>query len=108
MTIKKLVLVFAAVTGLSLTAIAGTPESKIESPSKTEGSAKLHVYYVTGISGTNYTLSTSPNPDCDMAQQSPCEITSQNQITTLPLQAPKAQVDAETNGFSIETRQPQL
>lgn len=99
MNFKKIVPVFAAAICLSLTALAGTP-------SKTEGSAKLNVYYVTGISGSNYTLSTSPNPDCDVLQESPCEITSQNPITTGL--APMSQVDAQTNGFKIESRQPQL
>ncbi|MBB1642753.1 hypothetical protein [Sphingobacterium sp. UME9] len=107
MNFKKLVLVFTAATGLSLTALAGTPETKTETPSKTEGSAKLHVYYVTGISGSNYTLSSSPGSECDMFPlESPCEITSQNAITNNL--APVSQVDAQTNGFKIETRQPQL
>ncbi|WP_433863882.1 hypothetical protein [Sphingobacterium thalpophilum] len=87
---------------------AAFAETKTETPSKTEGTAKLSVYYVTGISGPNYTLSTSPNPLCGDAEESPCEITSQNPITSSPLQAPKSQVDAQSNGFSIVERQPQL
>lgn len=96
--------------GLSLLALtsAAFAESKTETPSKTEGTAKLSVYYVTGIDGSNYTLSTSPNPLCGSEEVSPCEITSENPITTSPLKAPKSQVDAESNGFSILERQPQL
>jgi hypothetical protein len=95
--------------GLSLLALttAAFAETKTETPSKTEGTAKLHVYYVTGVSGSNYTLSSSPGSECDMTPfESPCEITSQNPISTGL--APVSQVDAQTNGFKIESRQPQI
>lgn len=97
--------VLLGLTCMALTT-AAFAETKTETPSKTEGSAQLHTYYVIADDGTNYTLSTAPNPDCDQGSASPCEITSQNPMGSLT--APKVQVDAQTHGFTIVRRQPEL
>ncbi|MET3876457.1 hypothetical protein [Chitinophaga sp. OAE865] len=78
---------------------------KTETPSKSEGQTQLNVYYVTGESGSNYLLSTSPNPECDMGSARPCEITS---TSTLGATVPKAQVDGQTGGIHIESFQPEF
>lgn len=92
--------------GLSLLALTTAAFAKTETPSKSEGTAKLNTYYVTADDGTYYSISSTPNENCGMAEVSPCEITSQNPITTG--KALKAHVDAQSNGFTILERQPQL
>lgn len=92
-------------TALAAFAFAGF--AKTETPSKAEAKQTVHTYYVVGVSGSNYQLSSTPNDPngCDELSGSPCEITSTNAMSGT---APKSQVDNQTNGFSIETRQPQL
>lgn len=88
-----------------LAAFAFVGFAKTETPSKTE--AKAHTYYVVGISGSNYQLSSTPNDPngCDELSGSPCEITSTSAMSGT---APKSDVDNQTNGFTIENWQPQL
>lgn len=81
-------------------------ETKPEVPGKSETNVKLYHYAVTGISGANYTISTTPNPDCGISEESPCDITSTTPITNGLV--PRIQVDNQTNGFIIESRTRQL
>lgn len=97
--------IFLALIALTLSTVVFA-ESKGESPSNTDSKAKLSTYWITGTSGSNYVLSNTPNPACGEAEESPCEITSQNPISTGL--APMSQVDGQTNGFKIIDRQHQL
>lgn len=97
--------IFLALIALTLSTVVFA-ESKGESPSKTESTAKATTYWVIGISGTNYVLSSSPNPDCGNGTDMACEITSQNALTNNL--APINQVEAETNGFTIIDEQAHL
>ncbi|QIH33499.1 hypothetical protein [Sphingobacterium sp. DR205] len=97
--------IFLALTAITLSTVVFA-ETKGENPSKTESTAKATTYWVVGISGTNYILSSSPNPDCGNGNEMACEITSQNALTNNL--APINQVEAETNGFTVIEKQPHL
>ncbi|WP_433903265.1 hypothetical protein [Sphingobacterium puteale] len=97
--------IFLALTAITLSTVVFA-ETKGESPSKTESTAKATTYWVVGISGTNYVLSSSPNPRCGDGEDVACEITSQNALTNNL--APISQVEDQTNGFTVIDRQPHL
>lgn len=73
MNFKKIVPVFAAAITLSLTALAGTPETKSAAESKST-QEESYTYYVVSKSGNMYTLSLSPSAFCGLANVEPCEI----------------------------------
>lgn len=98
---KKLII------ALSFLAVANASSAKTETPSKTEANSNAYTYYVIGIAGPNYLLASNPNNpgECSELSGSPCNITSTNPMSGT---APKAQVDSQTNGFTIESYQDQL
>ena len=97
----KTTLFCVALLAFTTSAFAG---SKPESPSKIECETKATTYWVVGVSGTNYTLSSYPNPRCGEAEDIACEIVSLNLLTNNL--APIHHVENETNGFTIISRQP--
>lgn len=98
MNFKKIVPVFAMALGLSFTALAGTPE---KANSKTETATNqddVTTYYVTGGSGSNYTISLTQNKPCNGGTV-PCKFTSPD--PNLGSSIPKATVDGELNDIEI-------
>jgi glucose dehydrogenase len=117
MNILKSVLACFAVATFSYTAMAATPKGEVKDAKTTDvvaaptesnnATQATFTYYVTGISGSNYSLidGSNPDPGCDL-QESPCKITADHQITSGV--APMSQVDAQSNGYQVVSRQAQL
>ena len=105
---KKVIFSAALLMAAATFSFAGNPketkEAKAETPTEAKSEATLNTYYVTGESGSNYTLSTSPNPDCNQGTDKPCQI-STNQ--TLGATVSKTSVDNQVN-ITIQTRQPEF
>jgi len=84
---------------------AKSSNETVATPSASKTETKLNTYYVTGISGSNYTLSTSaPSGGCK-GGASPCQITSTDPLGST---VPRADVDNEDNGIEVQEFQPQL
>jgi len=70
-------------------------------PAESKSNVKLFTYWVTGVSGSNYTISTS-SQTC-IGTGAACEFTSMTEITNGL--ANKSDVDNDRNGFSVQTFQ---
>lgn len=101
---KKVIFSAALLMAAATVSFAGNPkgEAKAETPTEAKSEATLNTYYITGESGSNYTLSTSPNPDCGTAQDEPCKITTN---LTLGATVSQSAVDNQVN-ITIVDRQP--
>jgi len=105
---KKYIFSAALLMAAATFSFAGNPketkEATTETPTEVKSEVTLNTYYVTGQSGSNYTLSTAPNPDCDEGQVRPCEITTS---LTLGATVSKTAVDNQVN-ITIQSRQPEF
>ncbi|WP_214226639.1 hypothetical protein [Pedobacter sp. B4-66] len=103
---KKVIFSAALLMVTTALSFAGNPketkEAKAETPTEAKSESTLNTYYVVGESGSNYDLSTTPNPDCGTAVDMPCTI-----VTTLTLGATVSQyaVDNQISILILE-RQP--
>jgi hypothetical protein len=101
---KRIILSAAVLLAANALTFASNPKGNT-SETKSNTKTQLNVYYVTGESGSNYTLSTSPNPSCGDGDDRPCEITSENPLGS---SVSKTQVDTQSGGIHIENRQPEF
>ncbi|WP_214226638.1 DUF6520 family protein [Pedobacter sp. B4-66] len=103
---KKVIFSAALLMAAATFSFAGNPketkEAKAETPTETKSEVTLNTYYITGETGSNYDLSTAPNPDCGTAQDEPCKITTN---LTLGASVSKSAVDNQVN-ITIVDRQP--
>ncbi len=102
---KKVIFSAALLMAAATFSFADTPKRETKAEAKSEVKTQTtFVYYVIGQTATNYTLSTSPAPQCGSGTTYPCKIESDEE---LDLSVPKADVDSNPD-VSIITRRQSL